>query len=92
MKGRLDYITDATAVVFTITQTEEVLKIISIVLTTISILISLSFTLWKWWKEAKKDSKIDSEELKDLAQIGLEAKQSIEDTIEKIKNDKEEKK
>lgn len=44
-------------------QTNEVLQIISFVLSSITSLVIIFLRLWSWWKEAKKDGKIEKEEI-----------------------------
>lgn len=60
---------DATAAVFTAIQPNEILQWISLVLTIIATAISIVLSVWRWWKSAKKDGKIDEKELKDLQDI-----------------------
>lgn len=69
-------------------QTNEILQTISIVLTIIGTLITITMAIVNWWKNAKKDGKIDEEEINEG--LGI-----IKDGIEQIKDkteDKEEKK
>lgn len=60
---------DATAVVFTAIQPNEILQWVSLVLTIIATIISIVLSVWRWWKSAKKDGKIDEKELEDLQDI-----------------------
>ena len=60
---------DAAAAVFTAIQPNEILQWISLVLTIIATVISIVLSVWRWWKSAKKDGKIDEKELKDLQDI-----------------------
>ena len=68
-------------------QTNEVLQTISLVLTIVGTLITIAMALINWWKNAKKDDKIDKEEIQDAIDI-------IKDGVDSIKdiNDEEEKK
>lgn len=52
--------------VLTISQTNEVFQLIQIILTSIAVLVSIAYTIWKWRKNAKKDGKITSDEVDDL--------------------------
>lgn len=73
--------------VLTFTNTKEIFEIISLVLSIlISILIIIS-KLIQWFKNAKKDGKISSEEIKDGIDIISNGVDSIRDKIE----DKEDK-
>lgn len=68
-------------------QTNEVLQTISLVLTIVGTLITIAMALINWWKNAKKDGKIDKEEIQDAIDI-------IKDGVDSIKdiNDEEDKK
>ena len=61
-------------------QSNEVLQIIEFVFSALLTIVILSYRIWKWWREAKKDGKITDDELDELGQI-------IEDT-NKEKGDK----
>lgn len=68
-------------------QTSEVLQIISLVLTIIGSLITISMAIISWWKKAKADGKITSDEI----QEGIDIIQNgIDDLKDKTKEDKEE--
>lgn len=49
-----------------VSQTNEVLRAIQIVLSIITFLVTLAYTIWKWYKNAKKDGKITKDEVDDL--------------------------
>lgn len=63
--------------------TSVIVSIVGLIITIVSVVI---IPLVRWWKEAKKDGKIDSKEIKDAADI-------IQNGIETIasKNKKDEK-
>ena len=68
-------------------QTSEVLQIISLVLTIIGSLITIAMAIINWWKKAKADGKITSDEI----QEGIEIIQNgLDDLKDKTKEDKEE--
>ena len=70
-------------------QTSEVLQIISLVLTIIGSLITIAMAIINWWKKAKADGKITSDEI----QEGIEIIQDgLNDLKDKTKEDKEENK
>ena len=57
--------------VLTITQTNEVFQLISLIATIVSTLVVLLFTVWKWYKKATSENSdggkdITKEEIKDL--------------------------
>lgn len=67
------------ALFFTAIQDNQTLQLVSFILTMASIIVSLSFTLWKWVKEAKKDGNITPNEIMEGADI-------INDHLDKIKD------
>ena len=79
MKTRIDYLCEATAGVGVVLQTDEILRIFSLILTCISVCVSLCFTIYKWQKEAKKDGKIDNKEIDEAINI-------VKDHVEVINN------
>lgn len=52
--------------IFTGLQTDEVLQIVSLILTIVATIFSISFTIFNWYKKAKEDGKITKEEVDDL--------------------------
>ena len=50
----------------TVAQTNDLFQLIQIILTCVAVLVSLAYTIWKWYKNAKKDGKITSDEVDDL--------------------------
>lgn len=73
----------------------ELQAIISIIITIagfiISVLIPLVIKLVKWYKKAKKDGKIDEEELDELGQIVNQGAKDIKDGVESSKKEVSEK-
>lgn len=47
-------------------QENPILHNIQAILTIIAILVSISYTIWKWWKKASKDGKITKDEVEEL--------------------------
>lgn len=74
------YVCNGVGVVFSAIQTNEVLSWISWIITLLATLLSISFTLWKWYRKAKEDGKITKEEIDELGDI-------IDDASEKLKGD-----
>lgn len=65
----------------TATQTNEILQTVSLIITIIGGLITfIVLPLLNWYNKAKKDGKIDAEEIKEGVQI-------ISDGSEKVKNE-----
>lgn len=70
-------------------QTNEVLQTISLVITIIGGLITFIIVpLLNWYKNAKKDGKIDKDEAKEGAQIIIEGSQAIKNQVEEQKKGK----
>ena len=71
------------SIVGTASQTNELLQDISLVLTIIGTLITIIMALINWWKNAKKDGKITSDEIQDAVDIIKDGVDSIKDKIDK---------
>ena len=52
--------------VMTYLQTNETLQIIQGILSIIAVLITIAYTIWKWYKKASKDGKITPDEVDEL--------------------------
>lgn len=76
---RYDYLCESVAVVTTITQTQQVFQIVSLILTCLATLFSMCFTIYTWYKKAKQDDKIDDKEINEAIKI-------VKDHIEVINN------
>lgn len=64
-------------------QLDEVLRIISLVLTIIGVLVNIALGVRAWYKDAMKDGKITKDEVKQLGDV-------IEDGIKSVVGDKQE--
>ena len=68
---------------FTALQTNEVFQTVSLVVTILSGIVSIVFIIWRWWKQAKKDGKVDGEDigqlLDDLSEGLKDIKSDIDD-------------
>ena len=56
-KNIVGWVASGVAGVFTTLQENPVIQIISFCLTILSVLVSLVYTLWKWYRKAKADKK-----------------------------------
>ena len=83
MKARIDYICEATASISTLLQPNEILQVICMILTCISVFVSLCYTLYKWKTDAEKDGKIDDKELDNLFKIVNSHVEDIDNVINK---------
>lgn len=73
----------------TATQTNDKLQSISLVITIIGGVITfLVIPLLNWYKNAKKDGKIDKEEIKEAGKIVIDGSQSVKEQIEEQKKGK----
>ena len=79
MKRLLEIIGNSSQYVLTAIQTNEVLQIVELVISILTTLFILGLNILTWWKKAKKDGKIDEEEIEELKNI-------VEDGKEKIDN------
>ena len=71
-------------------QPNEVLQTISLVITILGGLITIVFAVITWYKNAKKDGKIDKEEVKELIDIVQDGTENIKEALDdKKKGDKE---
>ena len=91
MKDNIDLFTNGLAVVCTAIQPDYVLKIISLVLTLVSIAVSLAFTVWRWHKSAMADGKIDKKEIDELSHDVTGAVDDAKKAVEDAKKDDEKK-
>lgn len=61
--------------VMTALQTNETLQIIQGILSIIAVIITIAYTIWKWYKKASKDGKITPDEVDDLFDDLMEVKE-----------------
>jgi len=69
--------------VLTAVQTNQIFQTISLILTCIATALTIAYTVWKWWKKASADGKIDEEEVKELINIVDDSKEKIENIGDK---------
>lgn len=62
----IPYASSLVNVILTSIQDNPVYQIVGLVLTILSLCVSILYTIFKWYNEAKKDGKITSEELEKL--------------------------
>ena len=90
MKSRefLDWVGCGFATIFTAIQTQEIFQIISLILTCIATALTIAYTIWKWYKNAMKDGKIDEKEIKEGIDILNDAAKDIKELSNKDKGEK----
>lgn len=69
-------------------QPNEVWQYIQMAITIVAGLISIILGLRAWWKDAKKDGKIDKEEIKDGIDIIIDGGKNIKEHLESGKDSK----
>ena len=52
--------------IVTVSQTNEVFQTIQIIISALAGAVALAYTIWRWYKNAKKDGKITPDEVDDL--------------------------
>ena len=87
MKAECVGSTICTAVAGTSTaiQPNQVLQYVQLAITIIAGLISIILGLRAWWKDAKKDGKIDKDEVEDAINIVMGGAKEIQDQVGKEK-------
>ena len=50
----------------TVSQTNEVFQTIQIIISALAGAVALAYTIWRWYRNAKKDGKISEDEVDDL--------------------------
>lgn len=60
------YAGSSVSAIFTITQTNEVFQTVQLILSILAVSVTIAYTVWKWWKNAKKDGKITIDEVENL--------------------------
>ena len=74
----------ALGIIGTATQTEQVLRIVSLVITIIGALITyVALPLLAWYKKAKKDGKITADEVKEGVEIIKDGTEKVQDEVDK---------
>ena len=82
---RIDYVLDGIAVGLGVAQLNQVMQIIQLTLGILATIISIAFSLYKWWKKAKADGKITEEEINEAVDI---ITKPLDDKEDKEKKDK----
>lgn len=85
MSRPFEFIGCATAAVLTVIQTNEIFQLVSLILTCLATAAALAFTIYKWYKMAKADGKIDEKELEQLGEILEDGAQEIKKITESTK-------
>lgn len=73
----------AVETVVTVSQTNEVFQTIQIIISALAGAVALAYTIWRWYKNAKKDGKITEDEVDDLFEQISKKEDSDDDKIQK---------
>ena len=88
MNDKILYSLNALEYASIITQANELFQLIQLILTIATTLFILIVKIISWYNKAKKDGKIDNDELGELSSILKEGKEDIENDTKKGRNDK----
>lgn len=77
----INYIANTVACITTALQSDEIFRYVSLSLTILSIVVSLAFTIYRWYKVATTDGRIDNEEIDELMKHINEDVNEINDAV-----------
>ena len=77
----INYVASVIACITTAIQTNEIFSYVSLSLTILSIVVSLVFTIYRWYKLSTSDGKIDKEEIDELMKNINEGINDLNDTV-----------
>lgn len=80
---RIDYLFDGFSIMCGIVQTERIFQIIMLVIGIISSIVSVLYSFYHWYMEAKADGKITKEEIKEGTDILINGGKEIKEQIKK---------
>ena len=86
MKEHLDILGIGLQAIFTAIQTDEVLRRISFGFTLLSVILTIAYNIWRWWKKSKEDGKISMKEVDELGEIIKDGSDSLTSTIKEVKD------
>lgn len=75
--------------IFAFAQTNQVFQTIELVLAILTSLVLLAYRIWRWWKDANADGKIDKEEIKDGVDIMKNGIEGVKEVLDKHENSQE---
>ena len=86
MKEHLDILGIGLQAIFTAIQTDEVLRWISFGFTLVSVILTIAYNIWRWWRKSKEDGKISMKEVNELGEIIKDGSESLTNTIKEAKD------
>lgn len=90
-KNILSWICSGITTLTALASTNEILQIILTTLGVFSAVVSLSYNIYLWYRKAKKDGKIDEDEVKDLKDTLDKGIKDVYNKVEKGNKDHDEK-
>ena len=87
MKEHLDILGIGLQAIFTAIQTDEVLRRISFGFTLVSVILTIAYNIWRWWKKSKEDGKISMKEVDELGEIIKDGSDSLKNITKEDNND-----
>lgn len=86
MKEHLDILGIGLQAIFTAIQTDEVLRWISFGFTLLSVILTIAYNIWRWYRKSKEDGKISMKEVDELGEIIKDGSDSLTNTIKEVKD------
>ena len=86
MKEHLDILGIGLQAIFTAIQTDEVLRWISFGFTLVSVILTIAYNIWRWYRKSKEDGKISMKEVNELGEIIKDGSDSLTNTIKEVKD------
>lgn len=87
MKEHLDILGIGLQAIFTAIQTDEVLRWISFGFTLVSVILTIAYNIWRWWRKSKEDGKISMDEVDELVDIVKDGSDSLKNITKEDNND-----
>ena len=87
MKEHLDILGIGLQAIFTAIQTDEVLRWISFGFTLVSVILTIAYNIWRWYRKSKEDGKISMKEVDELGEIIKDGSDSLKNITKEDKND-----
>lgn len=87
MKEHLDILGIGLQAIFTAIQTDEVLRRISFGFTLVSVILTIAYNIWRWYRKSKEDGKISMDEVDELVDIVKDGSDTLKDITKEDKND-----
>ena len=86
MKEHLDILGIGLQAIFTAIQTDEVLRWISFGFTLVSVILTIAYNIWRWYRKSKEDGKISMKEVDELVDIVKDGSETLTNTIKEGKD------